>query len=115
MPLYFQCTRNQRDPEKVTPCKKNTSYDTQIVKTGPPAFCTAHPFTQPPKSLNAFQSARHPKSPPSHGAPTVYTPCNTCSLDPPDSPSQTASQSVQPFLHNSRQSPYTLQCALKHN
>ena len=39
---------------------------------------------------------------------------NTWFLDPPDSASQTASQSVQPFLHSSRQrpeSPYTLQWA----
>jgi len=33
----------------------------------------------------------------------IYTPCNTCSLDPPDSVSQTAFRSVHPFLHSSLQ------------
>jgi len=63
---------------------------------------------------NAFQSARHPKSAPSCGG--IYIPCNTCSLGPPGSASQTASRSVQPFATQpTAESPYTLQCALKYD
>jgi len=29
---------------------QNTSYHVQIIKVSPPIFCTAHSFTQPPKS-----------------------------------------------------------------
>ena len=37
----------------------------------------------------------------------IYTPCNTCSVDPPYSAFQTASGSVRPFLHSSRQRVHT--------
>ena len=64
--------------------------------------CTTHHFTQHqnPMLYNAFQSARHPiwghLHP--HG-----------SLDPPDlAASQTASRSVQLFLHSSQQSVHIL-------
>jgi len=54
--------------------KKNTSYDVELVRIGPPVFFTAHPFTQPPNPTfyNAFQSARHPRSAPSRGC--IYVP-----------------------------------------
>ena len=39
---------------------------------------------------------------------TSTAPSNTCRLDPPDSASQTASLSVQPCLHSSRQRVLTL-------
>jgi len=85
---------------------------------------------------NAFQSARHPKSAPSGEG--VYIPIawgcrrkynkryinrlplpftfNACPLDPPNSASQNASQSIVSsavFAQLMAESPYTLQCALK--
>jgi len=50
---------------------------------------------------NNFQSADTPKVPLPVETSTI--PCDTCSLDPPDSSFQTASRSVQPFSHSSRQ------------
>ena len=69
-------------------------------------------YIQPPQILfySAFQPAWHPKIPVpltpqfirSGGG--IYVPiCSTCFLNPPDSQPQTASWSVQPFLHSSRQ------------
>ena len=87
---------------------KSTSYDVQIVKTGPTAFCTAHPFLPPPppKKILCFTmlfnrpDSQTPKSVRSRSL--IYTPYNACSLDLPDSASQNTPRSVQPFLHSSR-------------
>jgi len=49
---------------------------------------------------NAFNWPDTPKSAPSRGG--IYTACNAYSLGPPGSASQTASESVQLFLHSSR-------------
>jgi len=84
--------------------QKNTLYDVQIVKIGPPVFCTAHPITKPSKILCTampFNRSDAQKVPITVGS--IYTTCNTCSLDPPDSASQTASRSVHPFVHSSLQ------------
>ena len=62
---------------------------------------TLLPNPQNPMLYNAFQSAWHPKSDPSHGG--IYTPRNTCSLHPPDLASQTVPQLAHPFLHSSWQ------------
>jgi len=77
-------------PPKGNSLHKNTSYDVQTVKIGPP-FLHARHFTQPqnPMLYNAFQSARPTKSAPSSEG--ICTPCNTCSLNPHDPTSQTAS------------------------
>ena len=65
------------------------------------AQLTLLPNPQNPMFYNAFQLARHPRSVlPMMG---IYTHCNTRSLDSPNSAYQTASRSVQPFLHSSRQ------------
>jgi len=74
-------------------------------------FCTARALTQFSNVLYfimLFNKSDTRKVPFPWGIP-----CNICSLDQPDSASKTASRSVQPFLHSSRQSvPYTLQCML---
>jgi len=71
------------------------SYNTQI-KIGSPVFAQ---LTHLPNLLYyAFQSARHTQVPVPVGAFT--SPRNTCSLDPTDAASKTASRLVQPFLHN---------------
>jgi len=79
--------------------------------------CTAHPIAQLPivYALQWVFSWPDTLKVPIFMRPSAF-PCNTCSPYPPDSAFQTASRSVQPFLHSSRQgSPYSLQCALKCN
>jgi len=60
-------------------------------------FCTAHHFNQPqnPVLCNVVQSTRHSKSATSHGV--IYSSCNTCSLDPPNAVSHTASDQFSCF------------------
>ena len=74
------------------------------------SFRSVHPFLHSSPSYTAtkavcftmlFNQSDTPKVLFSVGG--IYTPCNTCSLDPPDSASHAASRSVQPFLHISRQ------------
>jgi len=84
--------------------RKNMSYDVQIVKIGPPVFCTAQPFTQPPKSytlqcLSVGQTLAKVPIP----VRASTSSCNTCSQDQPYSAFRTASRSVQPFSNSSRQ------------
>ena len=75
----------------------------RIVKMGLPVFAQLTLYTQPPFLCFTvlFNRPDTPKCPVSVGASTF--PCNTCSLDQPDSAFQTASRSVQPFSHLSRQ------------
>jgi len=89
-------------PPKGNSLRKNTLYE---------------PFYQTPKSYmvySVFQSARRSKSASSRGG--IYIPHVDliCSRDPATTQhAKRASRSVQPYLHSSRQSPYSLLCALK--
>jgi len=104
-PLKILAQVQSSRPPKGNSLCKNTSYDVQIVKIGPPFF-TAHPFTQSPNHVLRCFLIGHtlPKVPFPVAAP--ISPCNTCSLDPSHSAFQTASRSVRPFSHRSRQSLY---------
>jgi len=44
MPLKILTQMQSPQPPKGNSLCKNTSYDVQIVKVGPPIFCTAHLF-----------------------------------------------------------------------
>ena len=79
-------------PAKGNSLHKNTSYDLYIVKIRPPVSLHSSPFYPTPKSgaLRCFQSARHPQKCSFPWG--IYTPCNTCSQDPPHSVSQAASR-----------------------
>jgi len=74
-----------------------------MSQIGLPVFLHSTILPNPlnPMLYNAFQLARHPENCPSREA--IYTLCNTCSLNPPDSASQPASRLVQQFLHSSWQ------------
>jgi len=81
---------------KGTSLRRNTSYDTEIVKIGPTVFCAAHPFTQPIKSYALPYTALNVPLPVVSSAPYLIH----GTLGPGDSASQTASCSVQPFFHS---------------
>jgi len=102
------------------PCAK-TSYGIKIVKVGPPVFFKigppvfflhSSPFYPVPKILCFTMLFNWPDSPkvplPMVGS---ISPCNTCSMDPPDSAFQTAYWSVQPRFRPAHGC--TLQCASK--
>ena len=83
---------------------RENTYDAQIVKTGPP-FLHSSPFYSTPKVLCFTMLFNRPDTPKCpfpwrHLHPHVM---NTWFLDPPDSAFQTASRSVQSFLHSSGQ------------
>jgi len=62
-------------------------------------FCTAH--GRPGKVSSAWSGMSLSLIAPSYG---IWAPSNTCFHGPPESITQTASRSVQPFLHCSKQS-----------
>jgi len=83
--------------------------DLKIVQIGPPIF--AH-LTQHPKSyaLQCFSINQTPQK--CHSRKGIHIPIyNTCFLDLPDSASQNASRSVQPFCTaHGRESVYFTMC-----
>jgi len=93
-------------PSKGNSLHKNMSYDIQIIKICPFVFAQLTVLPNTPKSY-ALQ-VRHPKSAPYHDG--IYNSCNRHFLDPHDTATQSASQSVQPFFAQlTAESVYTLE------
>jgi len=110
-PLKFQHRWSHRNPQNAT----QSLAQKHIILTwciccwdGLPIFgqLTLYPSPKVLCFTLFFNQPEIPKS--AHSCGGIYTPCNTCSLDPPDWASQTVSWSIQPFLHSSRQKVHIL-------
>jgi len=93
------------------PCRKTRHMTHRSLRSVHLYFCTAHPFTQPPKSyvLQCFSIGQTPQK-----VPLPFTPQYiTRSLDPPTQKTKLHLDWFSRFALLMADSPYTSQCALK--